>query len=256
MIVIKNKSEIEIMKKAGKIIKDLLDDVILCKIEEGVSTKEIDSKIEKYITSKGATPILKGYRVGDNIYNFSSCISLNDEVIHGLPSSRVLQKGDMISVDVSVKLNGFHADAARTYVVGPPTKEQESLIKNAIDAFWSGVNSFKVGNRIGDISAGIESAVDSKYSIIRDFCGHGIGRELHEDPQVLNFVDGSLGSRVENGMALAIEPMISAGGYETYIADDGWTVKTRDGSLSAHYENTVVLWDGEAEAITLGGPSV
>ena len=248
MIVLKTKEQISIMKEAGKILGDLLDDFILCRIVEGVSTEELDLEIENYILSHQAEPILKGYSVGNMKYLYSSCISLNEEVVHALPSKRKLKKDDIISIDVSLKYMGYCVDAARTYSLGMKDNE---LIQAAKDSFFAGLKKFKSGNRIGDISHAIQEYVESKgFKVIKDFAGHGIGALLHEDPQVPNFGPPGSGAKIQEGLVLAIEPMISYGSEYTFIAEDGWTAKTEDGSRAAHYENTVAFLNDKLEILT------
>ena len=251
MIYLKSYEEVEIMRQAGKILGGLLDDVILCKIKDGISTKDIDQKVEEYINDNGALPILKGYGVDDKDYPYASCISLNEEVVHGIPSDRKLKSGDLISVDVSLSLQGYCVDAARTYKVGEVSKEAEDLIRITEESFYDGLKKFIVGNRIGDVSHAVQKKVESNgYSVIKDFCGHGIGQSLHEDPQVLNYGSAGLGSLIEPGLTIALEPMVSLSSEWTRIKEDGWTAVTRDGSISAHYENTVVALEDGPEILT------
>lgn len=247
MIYIKNDQDISLMKRAGKIVGDTLK-LIESILRPGVSTKYLDSKAEEYIVGCGATPSFKGY------YGFPStlCISINEEVIHGIPSSRIVKDGDIVSVDCGANIYGFHADAARTFVVGSVSKEVNDLVEVTRQSFFEALGCVRESNRVGDISNTIQSYVEGRgYSVVRDFTGHGIGRELHELPEVPNFGKKGYGVLLRKGMALAIEPMVNMGREHIEILEDNWTVVTRDGSLSAHYENTVIVTEDEPEIITL-----
>lgn len=208
-------------------------------IREGVSTLEIDKIIREYIERCGAKPSFLGY----GGFPGSACISINDEVIHGIPSkSRILKEGDIVKVDVGAFYKGFHGDSARTIPVGRVSDEAEKLIRVTRESFFAGVANMKVGNRIGDIGSAIQKCVENEgYSVVRRYIGHGIGRDLHEQPDVPNFGTAGRGTRLCAGMVLAIEPMVNVGGEQVLEMPDGWTVKTQDKSLSAHYENTVAL---------------
>ena len=208
-------------------------------IREGVSTFEIDKIIREYIERCGAKPSFLGY----GGFPGSACISINDEVIHGIPSkSRILKEGDIVKVDVGAFYKGFHGDSARTIPVGRVSDEAEKLIRVTRESFFAGVENMKVGNRIGDIGAAIQKCVENEgYSVVRRYIGHGIGRDLHEQPDVPNYGTAGRGTRLCAGMVLAIEPMVNVGGEQVLEMPDGWTVKTQDKSLSAHYENTVAL---------------
>ena len=208
-------------------------------IREGVSTFEIDKIIREYIERCGAKPSFLGY----GGFPGSACISINDEVIHGIPSKkRILKEGDVVKVDVGAFYKGFHGDSARTIPVGRVSEEAEKLIRVTRESFFAGVANMKVGNRIGDVGAAIQKCVENEgFSVVRRYIGHGIGRELHEQPDVPNYGTEGRGTRLCAGMVLAIEPMVNVGGEQVLEMPDGWTVKTQDGSLSAHYENTVAL---------------
>ena len=208
-------------------------------IREGVSTFEIDKVIREYIERCGAKPSFLGY----GGFPGSACISINDEVIHGIPSKkRILKEGDVVKVDVGAFYKGFHGDSARTIPVGRVSEEAEKLIRVTRESFFAGVANMKVGNRIGDVGAAIQKCVENEgFSVVRRYIGHGIGRELHEQPDVPNYGTEGRGTRLCAGMVLAIEPMVNVGGEQVLEMPDGWTVKTQDGSLSAHYENTVAL---------------
>lgn len=226
------------MKESGRITGEALLVAQEC-IREGVSTKEIDTKIREYIEKCGAKPSFLGY----GGFPGSACISINDEVIHGIPSSkRFLSEGDIVKVDVGAFKNGFHGDAARTFAVGKISKEAADLIEVTKQCFFEGVSKVKPEGRLGDVGSAIQTYAEGRgYGVVRRYIGHGIGAELHESPDVPNYGTAGRGQRLVAGMAIAIEPMINIGKYEVKELSDGWTVKTADGSLSAHYENTVVI---------------
>lgn len=244
MIIKKTKNEIDLMRVAGEIVA-----LVLNKIEEnispGITTLELDKIAEETIRSKGAIPSFKGYKAAYfDIDDFpgSICASVNDEVVHGIPGLRELKDGDIISVDVGAYINGFHGDAARTFPVGNISSESQRLIEVTKKSFFEGLKKAIVGNRIIDISGAIEDCVvEAGYSVVREFVGHGIGREMHEEPQVPNYRCRLQRARLEEGMALAIEPMVNEGSHEVKVLDNGWTVVTADKKLSAHYENTVAI---------------
>ncbi len=249
MINVKSDTEIEKMRLAGRVVRDTL-----LKIEEaikpGISTAELDSIAEEYILECSAKPSFKGY-CG---FPASICTSINSEVVHGIPSTkRILQEGDIISVDCGAVLNGYHGDAARTFSVGNISKEAQKLIEVTRESFFKGVECARVDNRLTDISSSIQQYVESfGYSVVRDYVGHGIGREMHEEPQVPNFGKPGRGTKLVHGMVLAIEPMINIGGYTVKVEANNWTVVTKDGSLSAHYENTVAILKDGPEILTFG----
>ncbi len=240
MIQLKNAAQIELMKVAGRITGEALA-VAEELVRPGISTYEIDRAIRSHIEKSGAKPSFLGY----GGFPGSACISINDEVIHGIPSKkRILQEGDIVKVDVGAFINGYHGDAARTFPVGKISEEAARLIEVTKESFYLGITQATVGARIGDIGAAVEAcAKKNGYSVVRRYVGHGIGRELHESPEVPNFGTAGRGSRIYAGMVIAVEPMINAGGYDVKELSDGWTVKTADGSLSAHYENTVAITD-------------
>lgn len=246
MIIIKNDMEIEYMKRAGKVVGETL-----AKLEEvikpGISTADLDRIAEEYITKQGAKPSFKGYHG----FPASICASVNNEVVHGFPTSTLLQEGDIVSVDCGAILNGYHGDAARTFPVGKISSDAESLIRVTKESFFKGLEFAKTGNRLTDISYAIQQYVESfGYSVVRDFVGHGIGKQLHEDPEVPNFGRPGRGPKLLHGMVLAIEPMVNIGRYNVEVQSNGWTVVTADGSLSAHYENTVAILDKGPEILT------
>ncbi|HHV60266.1 MAG TPA: type I methionyl aminopeptidase [Clostridiaceae bacterium] len=252
MITIKSKSELEIMRKAGEIVA-LAHEKIKEAIKPGVTTKELDRIAEEVIIKSGATPSFKGVRGMPDapLYPASICASVNDEVVHGIPGLRVLNDGDIISIDIGAFYGGFHADAARTHPVGKISIEAERLIMVTMECFYEGLKQAVFGNRISDISAAIQvHAEKNGYSVVREYVGHGIGREMWEPPQIPNFRTRERGPRLQPGMTLAVEPMINAGRYEIKIDANKWTVRTLDGSLSAHYENTLAVTDGEPVILT------
>jgi len=243
MISIKSKSEIERMKKAGEIIIDIFERLRNI-IVPGISTKELDAEVEAIIRKSGAIPSFKGYKGFPGAIDFPACIctSINNEVVHGIPGERRLEEGDILSVDVGVCLDGYHSDAARTFPVGKISKEAERLITVTEESFFEGIKKAVAGNRIVDISSAIQEHVEKNgFSVVRDYVGHGIGREMHELPQIPNYRTRERGARLEAGMTLAIEPMVNQGRYHVKLLDNKWTVVTADGSLSAHYENTIVV---------------
>lgn len=247
MIIIKNDIEIEYMRKAGRLVGETL-----ARLEEvikpGITTAELDKIAEEFILKHNAKPSFKGYHG----FPGSICASVNQEVVHGIPASRVLQEGDIISIDCGAVLNGYQGDAARTVSVGKISKEAEKLIEVTRESFFRGIEYAKVDNRISDISAAIQTYVESfGFSVVRDFVGHGIGKDMHEDPEVPNFGRPGRGPKLKHGMVLAIEPMVNIGKYYVRVEANDWTVVTEDGSLSAHYENTVAILNNGPEILTL-----
>jgi methionyl aminopeptidase len=238
MIRLKNSVQIAAMKDAGRITGEALL-VARDMIRPGVSTYEIDQAIRRYIEKCGATPTFLGY----GGFPASACISINDEVIHGIPSKkRILMEGDIVKIDTGATYHGYVGDSARTIPVGAVSAEAERLIKATRDSFWAGVEALKIGNRLGDVGAAIDAVVrENGFSTVRRYVGHGVGTELHEEPDVPNYGTPGRGYRLCAGMTVAIEPMVNVGSFEVKEMSDGWTVKTVDGSLSAHYENTVAL---------------
>lgn len=253
MISVKSKSELDLMRRAGEVVA-LAHKKVEEAIMPGVTTAELDRIAEEVIRKHGAIPSFKGYKCPypDGIdYPSSICASINNEVVHGIPGLRELKDGDIISIDVGVYYNGFHADAARTYPVGKITSNAERLIQVTKESFYKGIENAVAGKRIYDISAAIQDHVEKhSYSVIRDYVGHGIGRKMHEAPQIPNYRTREKGPRLERGMTLAIEPMVNEGNYRVKLLDNKWTVVTEDGSLSAHYENTVLVTDGSPVILT------
>lgn len=248
MIIIKTDSEIEYMVKAGKVVAEALD-TLEKHVKPGISTGELDRIAEEIILGRNAKPSFKGY------YGFpaSICASVNNEVVHGIPNKdRILNEGDIISIDCGAILNGYQGDAARTFPVGNVSEEAAKLIEVTKNSFFKGIEKAKVGNRLTDISAAIQEYVESYgLSIVRDYVGHGIGKNMHEDPEVPNFGRPGRGYKLSKGMCLAIEPMVNIGDFNVKVEPNKWTVVTVDGSLSAHYENTVAILDDGPKITTL-----
>lgn len=246
-ITIKNDKHIKCMKEAGQINKQALD-LLEKHIKPGISTKELDQIAFDFIKSNDAIPSFKGY----GGFPASICASVNNQLIHGIPSDFILKDGDIISIDIGTYKNGFHADAARTFAVGNISDEAKKLIEVTKQSFFEGIKFAKVGYYLYDISASIQKYIeDNGFSVVKDYVGHGIGKNLHEDPQVPNYKPLGKGPKLINGMTLAIEPMVNVGARHIKVLQDGWTVVTKDGSLSAHYENTVLITQGEPEILTL-----
>ena len=247
-IVIKSDRDIELMRQAGKIAAGARS-IARQMIEPGVTTKAINKEVFNFIKRSGAEPTFLGYAG----YPASACISVNDQVIHGIPGSRKLCAGDIVSVDVGATFKGFVGDCAGTFPCGTCSDEALRLIAVTRQSFFEGIKYARQGYRIGDISAGVQNYAESNgYSVVRDYVGHGVGAKMHEDPEVPNYVQHGHGSpRLLKGMTIAVEPMVNAGGWEVKVLPDGWTVLTADGSLSAHYENSILITDGEPEILTM-----
>ena len=255
MVTIKSKREIELMKEACKVVA-LTYQELEKRIKPGMTTWELDQIAEKTMRSLGAIPAEKGYNIGIKgipPYPATLCVSINDEVIHGIPSkNKVIREGDIVSIDTVALKNGFNGDAARTFIVGKASKEAERLVQVTKQAFFEGIKFAKPGYRIGDVSHRIGEYVHSQgYSVVREFQGHGIGREMHEDPGIPNYGKAGRGIRLEPGMTLAVEPMVIQGKPNILQLDDGWTIITEDGSLAAHYENTILITEKEPEILTI-----
>ena len=246
MITLKSAHEIDLMRRAGKITaaaRALAGEMV----RPGVTTQEIDHAVEHFIRKQGAVPSFLHYHG----YPASACISVNDEVIHGIPGKRVLAEGDIVSVDVGAYTGGFHGDCAATFACGQISKEAQELIDVTRQSFFEGIKFAKEGHRLQDISAAIQSYVESHgCSIVREYVGHGVGAEMHESPEIPNYGHPGRGPRLLRGMTLAIEPMVNAGSAAIKLMPDGWTVRTLDGKWAAHYENTVLITDGEPEILT------
>ena len=247
-VTIKSKHEIQLMREAGKRLEDVHNQLAEI-IRPGISTLEIDQFGEKAIRAYGCIPNFLNY----NGYPASICVSVNDEVVHGIPKkNRILQEGDIVSLDAGLIYEGYHSDAARTYGVGKISDEAARLIRVTRESFFEGIKLAQPGNHLFDISEAIQNHVESNgYSIVRDLVGHGIGTHLHEDPQIPNFKEKRKGMKLRPGMTLAIEPMVNEGTFEVEWLDDDWTVVTADGSLAAHYENTIAITEDGYEILTL-----
>ena len=247
-IVIKSSWDIERMREAGRIAAGARS-VARQMIEPGVTTKAINKEVFHFIKKSGAEPTFLGY----NGYPASACSSLNDQVIHGIPGSRKLCEGDIVSVDVGATYRGFVGDCAGTFPCGTCSDEALRLIAVTRQSFFEGIRAARAGNRVRDVSAGVQQYAEANgFSVVRDYVGHGVGAVMHEDPEVPNYVVQGHGSpRLVKGMTIAVEPMVNAGGWEVRVLPDGWTVLTADGSLSAHYENSILITDGEPEILTM-----
>jgi methionyl aminopeptidase len=246
MIIIKSPREIEQLKKSNTMVAEVFEK-LKTMIAPGITTKELDQVAEEYILSKGAQPAFKGYRG----FPATLCISINEEVVHGIPSQRRLKEGDIVSLDVGVNFVGYYGDAALTLPVGEVDPEAKKLLGVTEKALYIGIEKAKVGNRLFDISYAIQRWVESQgFSVVRDFVGHGIGKDLHEEPQVPNFGAPHQGPRLEKGMVFALEPMVNEGTFEVRVLPDGWTVVTADGKRSAHFEHTIAITDDGAEILS------
>ena len=237
------------MRRAGRITaaaRRLAGELVV----PGATTLEIDSAVRKFIKSQGAVPSFLGY----GGFPASACISVNEVVIHGIPDHRVLQEGDIVSIDVGACIDGFHGDCAATFPCGKVSDEAMRLIKVTEESFWKGIAMARPGNRISDISHAVQQYVEANgYSVVRDFVGHGVGARLHEPPEVPNYGPAGHGVRLQPGMTLAVEPMVCAGGWQVRVLKDKWTTVTADGSLAAHYENSILITDGDPEILTVAG---
>jgi methionyl aminopeptidase len=242
MILLKSRDEIECMRAASGIVAEILAEV-RSRVRPGVTTGELDALAEELTRAKGAVPAFKGYTVAGRVFPASICISINDEVVHGIPSRRrALQPGDIVGLDFGVCYRGYYGDAALTVPVGKVAPEAERLLEVTSQALAAGIEAIGPGAHVSDISGAIQDTAErAGYSLVREFVGHGIGRSLHEDPQVPNYRTGARGVRLQEGLVLAIEPMVNAGGPEVYVKEDGWTAATRDGRLSAHFEHSVAV---------------
>ena len=250
LITLKSSRELDAMRRAGR-IADQARELDRRMVAPGVTTLDIDTAVRKFIESQGAKPSFLGY----GGFSGSACISVNDVVIHGIPSKKVvLKEGDIVSVDVGACIDGFHGDCAATYPCGKISEEAARLIEVTQQSFWEGMKHAKAGQRVSDISHAVQKYVESfGYSVVRDFVGHGVGAKLHEAPEVPNYGPAGHGPRLQPGMTIAVEPMVCAGDWQVKVLKDGWTTVTVDGSLAAHYENTVLITDGEVEILTQCG---
>lgn len=252
MITIKTDADLQLMDAAGRVVEETLR-LLKTLARPGVTTAELDHEAERFIRSRGATPSFLHYHG----YPKSICTSVNEQVVHGIPGPYRLKDGDILSVDVGACLDGFQGDAARTYLIGNVPEEVRSLVRVTRESFFAGLRYARAGNRIGDISAAIQAHAEAHgYGVVREMIGHGIGREMHEEPNVPNYGRAGHGPRLEKGMTIAIEPMINLGTARIRQLADGWTTITADGKPSAHYENTVAITDGEPRLLTLHGEDV
>ncbi len=252
MITIKSESQIEKMRKAGALLHSVLD-ALRAEIQPGVTTMHLDRMAEDLIRSAGGIPSFKGFEG----FPYSICASVDDQVVHGFASDEPLRKGQLLSIDCGCILNGWQSDSAFSVLVGGGSPEAQKLIDVTEECFWIGANQARVGNRLGDISHAIQMhAQKHKYGVVRDLCGHGIGQEMHEDPNVPNYGFPGRGVRLRAGMTIAIEPMITMGTWRVRVLDNDWTIVTQDGSLASHYEHTVLITNGEPEVLSYPGAKV
>jgi methionyl aminopeptidase len=247
MIILKSKREIDIMREANQIVADT-HQLLSEELKVGMTTAELDNIADKYIRSRGAVPSFKGYQG----FPASICISINEEVVHGIPDDhRIIEDGDIVSIDIGTFFEGFNGDAARTYPVGEVSEVAKKLLEVTEKALLTGIEKALIGNRLFDISHAVQKYVEANgFSVVRDYVGHGIGRKMHEDPQIPNFGPAGKGPKLKNGMTLAIEPMVNVGGFEVETLEDGWTVVTEDRSLSAHFEHTIAITNKGVEILS------
>lgn len=252
MILIKTKSEIEFIRESNRLVAETLQ-LVKSNVRPGVTTGELDQIAESYIRGNGAIPAFKGYsQAGSFDFPGSICSSVEGEVVHGIPGDRVLREGEIISVDVGVLKNGFYGDAALTVAVGEISEDRKKLMKITEESLHKGIEQAVAGNRIGDISAAIQKHVESNgFSIVRELCGHGVGKHLHEDPQVSNYGKSGTGALIKNGMTIAIEPMVNMGRRHVRVASDGWTIYTADNLPSAHFEHTIAIIENKPEILSI-----
>jgi len=244
VIVIKSPEEIGLMRQSGSILSEMLQQ-LRGVVRPGIKTRDLDEFVEAEMKRRGVVASFKGY----GGYPASVCVSINDEIVHGIPGSRLVKEGDIVSLDLGVYRKGFHTDAALTVAAGEPSPDAQRLVTVTEECLAKGIEAARPGNHVGDISAAIQRHVEAQgFSIVREYTGHGVGRDLHEEPQIPNFVCGK-GPLLRKGMALAIEPMVNMGGWKTRVAPDKWTVLTADGSLSAHFEHTIAITDGDPEVL-------
>ncbi|MCK5127995.1 MAG: type I methionyl aminopeptidase [candidate division Zixibacteria bacterium] len=251
MFELKSKREVELMREAGRIVAEvhvLMEE----NIKPGITTAELDTIAEKHIRNRGAEPAFKGYRMGNNTFPASICASIDDVVVHGIPSERKLQEGEIISIDVGTFIGGYYGDGAKTFAIGEIDDTKKKLMKITLQSLEAGIDKARAGNRLGDIGAAVQEIVEQNgFSVVRDMVGHGIGRKMHEDPQVYNFGTPGTGVVLKEGLVLAIEPMVNVGEYKINFKPDGWTTVTADGKPSAHFEHTVAITDNGPEILTL-----
>jgi methionyl aminopeptidase len=245
-IIIKSPAEIAAMRRAGSVVASILK-TLSKEIRAGMTTSQLDDIAVREIARYGATPSFKGYRG----FPATLCVSINEEIVHGIPGERKIREGDIVSLDFGAKVDGFHGDAALTVGVGNMSPQAKQLLDTTMGSLEAGINVARDGARLGDISAAIQYYVESRgFSVVREYTGHGIGHELHEDPQIPNFGPPGHGPVLRKGMTVAIEPMVNLGGWQTNVKNNSWTVVTADGSLSAHFEKTIAITEGAAEVLT------
>ncbi len=250
MVRLKSKHEIDLVRESSRIVAEVLS-LVGSEARPGVSTKHLDEMAEDLIRSRGAVPAFKGYGRKDNPFPGTLCTSVDDEVVHGIPGARTLKEGDLLSIDVGVKKAGYFGDGARSFRIGKVSEEKEKLLKVTEESLYKGIEKAVAGNHIEDISHAIQRHVESHgFSVVRDLVGHGVGKQLHEEPSVPNFGSPGKGPHIENGMTLAIEPMVNMGSWEVRFLADGWTVVTLDGEPSAHFEHTIAVVNGKPEILT------
>ncbi len=246
MIHIRSKREIDLLRASARIVAEALK-MIESRVTPGVSTEDLDKEIEDFIRSKNARPAFKGF----NGFPASSCISIDDQVVHGIPGKRILKEGEIISIDIGVELNGYYGDAAKTFPVGQIDEEKKRLLKITEESLYIGIEAAIEGNRLSDIGHAIQAHVEKAgYSVVRDLVGHGIGTEMWEEPQIPNYGVPNQGPRLKSGMVFAIEPMVNVGTYDVQTEADNWTIVTQDGKPSAHFEHDIVINDGKAEILS------
>jgi methionyl aminopeptidase len=250
-VPVKNPREISLMKESCRIVAEVLA-LVGSRIVSGIRTRDLDALAEEYIRSRGGEPAFKGYgHDRHNLFPGTLCVSIDDEVVHGIPDGGKIEDGQVVSIDVGVKKNGFFGDGARTFAVGRVSEEKGRLLRVTEEALLLGIAQARAGNHLHDVSAAVQQHVEAAgFSIVRDLVGHGIGKNLHEDPAIPNYGEAGTGVVLKEGMALAIEPMVNAGTHRVTVGDDGWTVRTADGKPSAHFEHTIVVTTGEAEILT------
>ncbi|MBK7103967.1 MAG: type I methionyl aminopeptidase [Ignavibacteriae bacterium] len=252
MILIKSQKEIDFIRESSRLVAETLQ-LVKSYAKVGKTTLELDKIAEDYILSNNAIPAFKGYsQAGSMDFPGTICSSLNEEVVHGIPSSRVLIEGDLLSIDVGVKKNGYFGDAALSVAIGKVSEEKKSLLEITEKSLYMGIEQARENNKVGDISFAIQEYVERHgFSVVKDLCGHGVGKYLHEDPQIPNFGRVNSGAKIKNGMTFAIEPMINIGTFEVRVKPDGWTVVTKDGKASAHFEHTIAIINGFPEILSV-----
>ncbi len=252
MILIKSKKEIDFIRESSRLVAETLQ-LVKSYAKVGKTTLELDKIAEDYILSNNAIPAFKGYSQAGSIdFPGTICSSLNEEVVHGIPSSRILIEGDLLSIDVGVKKNGYFGDAALSVAIGEISDEKKALLEITEKSLYVGIEQAKENNRVGDVSFAIQEFVEKNgFSVVKDLCGHGVGKYLHEDPQIPNFGKANSGAKIKSGMTFAIEPMINIGTFEVKVKSDGWTVVTKDGKASAHFEHTIAIINGFPEILSV-----